>query len=146
MSGMPTNASDLDQVVSEAFASMAFAFATPLPGATMDRTDLVAVRLTLDAPERGMLWLLVDRATLTTLATDAWGVDGIGNDPDGTLFLAEVANVVAGQLLAARAPDADIRIGLPETASPDEVGHPEDLLWVYDLDGAKLTVAVRPAA
>lgn len=142
---MPAHAAEVDAVVHETMATMAFAFSTPVPASGPAGGDLVAVRLTLDAPQKGMLWLLVDRSTLLGLAADAWGLDGLGNDPDGTVFLAEVANVVAGQLLAARTPDADVRIGLPEPASPDEVGRPEDQLWVYDLDGARFTVAIRAA-
>lgn len=96
----------------ETLEQVAFAPVTVLDDAfDWSEGDLIWAEIALVSPIAGTLVFAGPRATVQPLAADAWG-GGADADP-GAAFLSEVANIIAGQLLANLYPAREPGIGLP---------------------------------
>lgn len=114
--------------LAEALEAVAFALVEPADAAfPWDRDDVVWAEIELFAPISRLFVLGATPDALDPLASDAWGRDTPSDDPDAA-FAAELANIVAGQLLAKLHPDRSPRLGLPRLgrgrrpAAPGAIG------------------------
>jgi len=106
--------------------------------------DLIWAEIALVSPLEGTLVFGAPRATVQPLAADAWGG---GHDADpGAAFLSEVANIIAGQLLANLYPSREPRIGLPVFGAGRRALASDALALCVDVDVGRVGLLVELAA
>lgn len=106
--------------------------------------DLIWAEIALVSPLEGTLVFGAPRATVQPLAADAWG-GGEDADP-GAAFLSEVANIIAGQLLANLYPNREPRIGLPVFGVGRRTVAPDALAICVDVDIGRVGLVLELVA
>ncbi len=141
-------APQLADVISEALEQVAFVdvFEEAAAGeAVAGASQCVVAHIELHAPWRGTMRMFIPTEDAIALASDAWGEDVDEEQSRG--FLGELANIVAGQLLAQSIETDSTEIGCPEVESKaDALANLGD--WKkfnYDLEGLSMVVALKAA-
>ncbi|MEQ1502595.1 MAG: hypothetical protein ABMB14_10205, partial [Myxococcota bacterium] len=125
---------ELDAAVSEALGALAFADVVPTGAPVPLPEPGSAVSIPLLGPLAGVLVLCLREDHADALTAAAWGALAQGGGAElREMFLFELANVVAGRVLALRYPGEPIRIGFPRML--DRSAWPSaDALRGYELD------------